>query len=109
MLLVRSCSPAEIKILVPVMLYEPSILGSALVRRAPRSDPQCASVRHMVPVHSPLIILVRYVCFCSSVPCSSRVLIAPWLKPGYMPHDQLAVPFISLITIPRELGKPCPP
>ncbi len=28
-------------------------VGSALVRRMPRSVPQCGSVRHMVPVHSP--------------------------------------------------------
>ncbi len=53
MLADRSCSPAEMKILVPVRLYEPSSSGSALVRRMPRSVPQCGSVRHIVPVHSP--------------------------------------------------------
>ena len=31
--------------------------GSALVRSMPRSVPQCGSVRHMVPVHSPLVSL----------------------------------------------------
>ncbi len=61
-----SCSPAEMKILLPVSLYEPSACGSALVRNRPRSVPQCASVRHMVPVHSPEISLGRYRDFCSS-------------------------------------------
>jgi hypothetical protein len=48
-----SCSPAEMKILVPVIEYEPSACGSALLRRMPRSVPQCGSVRHIVPVHTP--------------------------------------------------------
>ena len=48
-----SCSPAEMKILLPVMVQEPSASGSALERSRPRSVPQCGSVRHMVPVHSP--------------------------------------------------------
>ncbi len=49
----RSCSPAEMKIFVPVMAYAPSASGSARVRRMPRSVPQCGSVRHIVPVHTP--------------------------------------------------------
>src|SRR5689334_13423909 len=48
-----SCSPDDTKILVPVSLYELWPLSSARVRRMPRSDPLCGSVRHMVPVHSP--------------------------------------------------------
>ena len=47
MLSAMSCSPAEMKILVPVP------------RSMPRSVPQCGSVRHMVPVHSPETSLVR--------------------------------------------------
>ena len=35
-----SCSPAEMKIFVPVKLYEPSALGSALHLSIPKSDPQ---------------------------------------------------------------------
>ena len=31
---------------------------TARVRTAPRSEPACGSVRHMAPVHSPLISLV---------------------------------------------------
>ncbi len=54
-----SCSPLEMKILVPVIAYEPSPFGSALVRSRPRSVPQCGSVRHMVPVHSPDTSLPR--------------------------------------------------
>ena len=48
-----SCSPLEMKIFVPVSAYEPSPCGSAFVRSMPRSVPQCGSVRHIVPVHSP--------------------------------------------------------
>ncbi len=36
---VRSCSPAVMKILVPVMAYEPSPLGLAFVRKIPKSVP----------------------------------------------------------------------
>ncbi len=56
---VMSCSPAEMKILVPVMRYVPSAAGSALVRMRPRSVPQCGSVKFIVPDHSPLIIFGR--------------------------------------------------
>jgi hypothetical protein len=56
---------AEMKIFVPVIEYEPSPFGSALVRRMPRSVPQCGSVRHIVPVHSPDTSFGRYCC-CSS-------------------------------------------
>ena len=59
MLSVRSWSPDEMKILPPVIAKLPSSRGSALVRSRPRSVPQCASVRHMVPAHSPLTILGR--------------------------------------------------
>ena len=45
-----SCSPAEMKILLPVSLYVPSACGSAFVRSRPRSVPHCGSVRHIVPV-----------------------------------------------------------
>ena len=59
----RSCSPALMKILAPVILKLPSACGSALVRSSPKSVPQWASVRHMVPVHCPLVILGKYICF----------------------------------------------
>ena len=54
-----SCSPDEMKILLPVSRYAPSACGSALVRSRPRSVPQCGSVRHIVPVHSPLVSFGR--------------------------------------------------
>jgi hypothetical protein len=60
------------KILLPVILYVPSACGSALVRSMPRSVPQCGSVKHMVPVHSPLVSLGKYRAFCSGVPCACR-------------------------------------
>ena len=56
---VRSCSPEEMKILVPVILKLPSASGSARVRSRPRSVPQWGSVRHMVPVHCPETSLGR--------------------------------------------------
>jgi len=71
MLADRSCSPDEMKILVPVIRWLPSACGSALLRSRPRSVPQCGSVRHIVPVHSPETIFGRYSAFCSGVPCAS--------------------------------------
>ncbi len=59
MLSVRSCSPPEMKILVPAMRSEPSACGSARVRTSPRSLPAWASVRHMVASHSPVAIRPR--------------------------------------------------
>ena len=59
MLSAMSCSPKEMKIFVPVMRHDPSPAGTALVRRAPTSDPASGSVRFMVPVHSPVTILGR--------------------------------------------------
>src|SRR3569832_674457 len=79
-----SCSPAEIKIFPPVSLYEPSSCGSALERSMPRSVPQCASVRHMVPVHAPDTNLGRYKSFCAWLPCACRHSYAPCDRPGYM-------------------------
>ena len=68
----RSCSPEEMKILVPLMAQAPSARGSALLRNMPKSVPQCGSVRHMVPVHSPDTMCGRYSAFCSGVPCACR-------------------------------------
>ena len=55
----RSWSPAEMKIFSPVSRKLPSPCGSALVRSSPRSVPQCGSVRHIVPVQTPLTSLGR--------------------------------------------------
>ena len=68
MLSARSCSPQVMKIFWPVIRHEPSSAGTAFVVRAPTSDPACGSVRFIVPVHSPVTILVTYVSFCSSEP-----------------------------------------
>ena len=53
----RSWSPPVIKILVPVILYVPSAFGLALVLIIPKSVPECGSVKHIVPDHSPVYIL----------------------------------------------------
>jgi hypothetical protein len=63
---------AEMKIFVPLIEYEPSPFGSALVRRMPRSVPQCGSVRHIVPVHSPDTSFGRYCCCSSGAPWACR-------------------------------------
>src|SRR3954464_15059828 len=90
MLLVRSCSPDEMKILVPVICQLPSAFGSARVRIRPRSVPQCGSVRFMVPPHSPDTILGTYIAFCSSDPLASSAAIAPCVSPGYIANAMLA-------------------
>ena len=59
MLSARSCSPKEMKILVPVMRQVPSSAGTARVRSAPTSEPASGSVRFMVPVHSPVTMRAR--------------------------------------------------
>src|ERR1700731_924395 len=109
MLADRSCSPLEIKILVPLIAYEPSPCGTALVRRMPRSVPQCGSVRHMVPVHSPETSLGRYRLRCCGVPCSCKHSYAPCESPGYMVHAWLAEFIISYSALLTNIGKPCPP
>ena len=56
---VRSCSPPEMKIFVPLILKEPSACFAALVRSNPRSVPQCGSVRFIVPAQRPSTIFGR--------------------------------------------------
>mmetsp|Transcript_2828 Transcript_2828/g.10007 ORF Transcript_2828/g.10007 Transcript_2828/m.10007 type:complete len:323 (-) Transcript_2828:424-1392(-) len=106
---VMSWSPHEMKILVPVILYEPSGCGTALVLTCARSLPHCGSVRHIVPVHSPLMSGGRYLSFSASVPCSRMVLMAPLLRPGYIVHVQQAVAAISVPSMASEYGRPWPP
>ena len=67
-----SCSPDEMKILVPEILKLPSACGAAFERSMPRSVPQCGSVRHIVPVHSPDTSRGRYSAFWAGVPCAVR-------------------------------------
>ena len=71
--------------------------------------PECASVRHMVPVQRPLTSGSMNMAFCSGEPCRSMVSIAPWESPEYIAHDQFAVPFISRTVVPSDIGRPCPP
>src|SRR5437660_621299 len=47
MLSARSCSPPEMKILVPLMRYVPSSCSTARVFINLSSVPQCGSVRHL--------------------------------------------------------------
>ena len=106
---VRSCSPAEIKILVPVTAYEPSSCGTARVRIKPRSVPHCGSVRFMVPSHSLAISLGRYLACCSGEPLARMDEMAPVVRPGYIPKAWLAEAMNSSKTKPSTCGSPCPP
>ena len=56
------------KIFCPVIRHVPSSAGTALVVRAPTSDPACGSVRFIVPVHSPVTIFGRYTSRWASLP-----------------------------------------
>ena len=68
MLSVRSWSPHEMKIFVPVISHRPSGRGVATDRIAPTSDPASGSVIHIVPAHSPvtslgqIVVLLRLAC-----------------------------------------------
>ena len=106
---VRSCSPPVMKILVPVMLKEPSSLGTALVRRMPRSVPECGSVRHMVPLHSPLYSLGRYWDLSSSEAWASTARQAPLVSAGYRANEEQALCIISSNSTASDLGIPWPP
>src|SRR5690606_8112965 len=105
----RSCSPDEMKILVPVIRQLPSACGSAFVRSRPRSVPQCGSVRHIVPVHSPETNFGMYSAFCSGVPCACRQSYAPCVRPGYIAQAWLPEFIISWNAMPTATGRPCPP
>src|SRR5882672_4016270 len=97
------------KIFSPVMSKLPSAFGTALVRNSPRSVPQCDSVRHIVPDHSPEIILGKYVLRWASVPCVRMHATAPLVRPGYMQNELFAAESISEHTRPSDGGKPWPP
>src|SRR5665647_2487772 len=94
----RSCSPAEMKILVPVILWLPSLCGTALLRSRPRSVPQCGSVRFIVPVQTPSTIFGRYFAFNAGEACASNAAMAPCVRPGYMAKAMLAEQRNSLTT-----------
>ncbi|MNT29571.1 hypothetical protein D3C72_1653200 [compost metagenome] len=80
-----------------------------MVRSRPRSVPQCASVRHIEPVHSPLVSLGRYRAFCASVPWACRASYAPCDRPGYMVQAWLAEFIISYRHWFSTKGRPWPP
>eukprot|EP00962_Isochrysis_galbana_P027365 scaffold8599_cov110-Isochrysis_galbana.AAC.9 len=111
MLSVKSCSPHEMNILVPVMEYSPGLpsTGTALVDTCPRSEPHWGSVRHIVPVISPEMRGGSHVSLSSSVACAIMVLIAPLESPGNMSQVQLAAAIISDWMSASDMGRPWPP
>ena len=87
----------------------PSARGTARVRTAARSEPACGSVRTMVPAHSPLTSLGRYVAFCASEPESSRASMAPCVSMGQRVKETLAPFQISSTSAETSRGAPWPP
>src|SRR3546814_3279919 len=77
--------------------WSSDVCSSDLVRMRPRSVPQCGSVRHMVPDQRPCAMFGRKVRFCASLPCISRALQAPWVRPGYMPKERLVEQISSVM------------
>src|SRR5947207_251729 len=77
------------KTFVPRTLQVPSRHGVAVVRMAPRSDPASGSVRHIVPVHSPVTIRSRNG-RCSGPPCRLSSSTAPRVSIGQSEKAGLA-------------------
>eukprot|EP00668_Euglena_longa_P043348 GGOE01057581.1.p1 GENE.GGOE01057581.1~~GGOE01057581.1.p1 ORF type:complete len:143 (-),score=8.70 GGOE01057581.1:285-713(-) len=109
MLLEKSHSPHEMKIFVPEILYESLPTGTALVLMSDKSLPAPGSVRHMVPVHSPVVSFGRNLFFISSEANSTIHSTQPWLSIGYINQVQLAVAQNSVFTVSKVQGKFCPP
>ena len=63
----------------------------------------------MVPDHSPVIILGRYVIFCSSLPWCMIASIAPCVSNGHMENAMFAEVRISCRATPTIHGNPPPP
>src|SRR5690606_5607356 len=62
-----ACLPVVINCLVPFNTHS-SPSRSALHSSALASEPACGSVTQKQPSHSPVASLVKYCCFCASVP-----------------------------------------
>ncbi len=91
------------------MRHVPSSAGTALVRRAPTSEPAWGSVRFIVPVHRPLTIGRRNRSCCSSLPWLVSRSIAPWVSRGHSEKAMLADVSISCIASATSHGNPPPP
>ena len=103
----RSCSPAVMKRLTPSMFQVPSLLGVALVRPAPTSEPASGSVSIMVAPQrfSAAISAIR---LSRSVPCSQTTRVAVG-KPTYVHNVGLAPRTNSPSAQFSELGAAVPP
>ena len=104
-----SWSPHVMKIFWPLIDHEPSPRGVAIVRIAPRSVPAPGSVRFIVPVHSPLTSLVRYVSRSSSDAAASRAWICPALSSQHSAKAAFEAFQISPSPARIDPGSPSPP
>ena len=82
---------------------------SALVRRMPRSVPDCASVRHMVPDHSPLDHLRQVALLQFVAAVGAMVRLALSVRPEYIFQAMLPEISISLNASAKPAGRPWPP
>src|SRR6185312_3648494 len=82
---------------------------TALVFIRRRSVPQCGSVRHIVPAHSPLIILVAMFSFIHGWPVPSSAPEAAPVRPGYIAKAWLADCIISPTARLIIIGISAPP
>ena len=75
----------------------------------PRSEPQCGSVRHIVPVQRPSTIGLRNAWRCHSSPCWRSASDAPCESSGKLPQDRFAESSISFSGAPIDSGRCWPP
>ena len=75
----------------------------------PKSDPDCGSLRFIVPVHLPDTRLGKNLSFCSWLPWKLMADIAPALNPGANPKAKFAVLKISKVPPDKTIGIPPPP
>ena len=93
---VRSCSAAEIHILLPVSRYVPSPAGTACVVMSPSDEPACGSDSAIVPKNRPSIIGFIQRSRCASSPNAASRCAAPIVRNAYA----FAEPFAALKTMP---------
>ena len=90
-------------------MFVPKMVAGEWTGTMNLTEPQCGSVRFMVPVHSPVTILGRKIAFCSGLPCTSKAAVAPMVRPPYIENAMLAEHWNSLTVWLSATGRPCPP
>src|SRR5262245_2180815 len=97
------------KIFVPESLYVPSGCSTAFVFIRRKSVPQCGSVRHIVPVHSPATIIGTMRSRIHGAPVAIRAEQAALVSPGYIVNAWFDDEPISATAKVKMIGRPAPP